>query len=204
MQPTVAFLCTRVKQPTIEDWGKLLRFVSYLKSTEKDVLTLRTDGTNRILWWVDAAFTVHTDMKSHTGAVMSMGYGAIQAISKKQKVNTRSSTEAELVAVDDVLAQVVWTKKFLEAQGFNVTDNIVYQDNKSTMLLEKNGRKSAGKRSRHLDIRYFFATDLHERKEVDYKFCPTDAMTADYMSKSLHGKKFHKFRKEIMNLLLSY
>ena len=63
-----------------------------------------------------------------------MGEGAFQSISKKQKVNTRSSTEAELVATDDVLAQVIWTKNFLEAQAVTVKSNIVYQDNKSAML----------------------------------------------------------------------
>ena len=202
IQPTVAFLCTRVKNPTIEDWGKLLRFMSYMKVTRDEVLTLRTDGTNRIRWWIDAAFAVHPDMRSHTGAVMTLGSGAIQAISKKQKVNTRSSTEAELVAVDDVLAQVLWTRNFLRAQGFEVSDNIVYQDNKSTMLLANNGRASAGKRSRHLDIRYFFVTDYANKGDINIKFCPTDAMTADFMSKSLHGKKFLKFKKEIMNMMI--
>ena len=117
-------------------------------------------------------------------------------------MNTRSSTEAELVAVDDVLAQVLWTHNFLRAQGFEVSDNIVYQDNKSTMLLANNGRASAGKRSRHLDIRYFFVTDYANKGDINMKFCPTDAMTADFMSKSLHGKKFLKFKKEIMNMMI--
>ena len=68
------------------------------------------------------------------------------------------------------------------------------------MLLEKNGRASAGKRSRHLNIRYFYVTDHINKGKIDVKFCPTDAMTADYMTKPLHGKKFLKFKKEIMNL----
>ena len=152
IQPTIAYLCTRVKNPTMDDWNKLLRLMSYLKRTKEDVLTLRMDRTNQLQWWIDAAFAVHPDMRSHTRAVMTMGEGAIQAMSKKQKVNTCSSTEAELVATDDVLAQVIWMQNFLKAQGFDVSDNIVYQDNKSAMLLEKNGRASAGKRSRHLDI----------------------------------------------------
>ena len=68
---------------------------------------------------MDAAFAVHPDMKSHTGAIMTMGGGAIQTIlSSKQKMNTRSSTEAELVAVDDVIAQILWTLRFLKAQGY--------------------------------------------------------------------------------------
>ena len=176
--------------------------MSYLKLTKDEILTLRTDGTNRIRWWIDAAFAVHPDMRSHTGAVMTLGSGATQSISKKQKVNTRSSTEAELVAVDDVLAQVMWTRNFLQAQGFDVSDNVVHQDSKSTMLLAKNGRASAGKRSQHLDIGHFFIADHINRGDIDIKFCPTDAMTGDYMSKSTHGKKFIKFKKEIMNMMI--
>jgi hypothetical protein len=108
---------------------------------------MEADDIRMIRWWVDGSFAVHPDMKSHTGAVMSICKGTQYASSKRQKLNTRSSTEAELVAVDDVMAQVMWTRYFLEAQGYEVKENIIYQDNQSTMLLEKNGRKSIGKRS---------------------------------------------------------
>jgi hypothetical protein len=70
------------------------------------------------------------------------------------------------------------------------------------MLLESNGRKSAGKRSRHLNIRYFFVTDQKEKGNISIKFCPTDQMRGDYMTKPLHGKKFVRFGREIMNLPL--
>jgi hypothetical protein len=81
-----------------------------------------------------------------------MGKGAITSISRKQGMNTRSSTEAELVAADDVVGSMVWTKNFLESQGYPVENNVLYQDNRSAILLESNGRQSAGKRSRHLNI----------------------------------------------------
>jgi len=76
-----------------------------------------------------------------------MGQGAITAISRKQNINTRSSTEAELVTADDVIGPMIWTRNFLEAQGYLVQDNVLFQDNKSTILLEENGQKSVGKRS---------------------------------------------------------
>ena len=78
--------------------------------------------------------------------------------------------------------------------------NILFQDNKSAMLLENNGKRSSSKRTRHLNIRYFFLTDQIEKGNVEVKFCPTDEMTADYMTKPLQGEKFFKFRNEIMNL----
>ena len=118
--------------------------MSYLQVTRDETLTLKADSENIVKWWVDVSFAVHPDMRSHTGAVMTLGQGAIQSISTEKKVNTRSSTEAELVAVDDVMAQILWTKNFLEAQGVPVTDTILYQDNKSTIILAKNGRESAG------------------------------------------------------------
>ena len=70
----------------------------------------------------------------------------------------------------------------------------------STMKLETNGKASAGKRSRHLNIRYFFMTDQIEKKRVCIKYCLTAEMVADYMTKPLVGKKFQNFYKISMNL----
>ena len=139
-------------------------------------------------------------MKSHTRSVMSLGRGAVYSNSSKQKLNTRSSTEAELVGVDDAMAMIIWTRYFLEAQGYGVKDNVLYQYNMSTMLLAKNGRASSGKRTRHINIRYFFVKDRIESKEMRVEHCPTDNMTGDFLTKPLQGSKFYKFRKEIMNL----
>jgi hypothetical protein len=115
-------------------------------------------------------------------------------------LNTRSSTEAELVTADDTMSSTLWTRIFLEAQGYNVKENVLFQDNKSATLLEQIGRKSAGKRSRHLNIRFSFITDQIEKKNISIDFCPTDHMIGDYMTKPLHGKKFKMFRQKIINL----
>jgi hypothetical protein len=77
----------------------------------------------------------------------------------RQRLNTRSSTEGELVDVSDVLPQVLWTRYFLTEQGYDEKDSIVYQYNQSAIYLEKNGRVSSSKRTRHINIRYFFVAD---------------------------------------------
>ncbi|CAJ1929674.1 unnamed protein product [Cylindrotheca closterium] len=138
-------------------------------------------------WMMDASFAVHPDFKSHTGGTLSFGGGAAQVMSKKQKLNSRSSTEAELIAVDDVVMMILWTKLFMEKK-------ILYQDSKSAILLEENGCKSAGKRSRAINIRYFSITDQVEKGNVKIKYCPTDDMIADFMTKPLQGEKFCKSR----------
>ena len=203
ISPAIAYLTTRVKSPNQDDWDKLTRMMKFLNQTTNDCLTLKSDSSKTLKWHVDASFAVHPDMRSHTGATMSMGQGAITAISRKQGMNTRSSTEAEVVAADEIVGPMLWTKQFLECQGYPIKQNILFQDNRSAMLLEQNGRKSVGKRSRHLNIRYFFVTDQKEKGNISIQYCPTEHMTGDYMTKPVHGKKFKKFRQEIMNLPLA-
>ena len=72
-------------------------------------------------WWVDVSYAAHDAMRGHTGGTMSMGKdrgGSIISISKKQKLNTKSLTEAELVGADNAMPQMLWTRYFLEAQGY--------------------------------------------------------------------------------------
>ncbi|MEN9849167.1 MAG: hypothetical protein RL368_1907, partial [Pseudomonadota bacterium] len=198
--PAVAFFTTRVQKPTQEDWQKLSRMMRYLCQTCDDRLTLRSDKSKVLQWHVDAAFAVHPDLRSHTGGVLTLGQGAVTSVSRKQKLNTRSSTEAEIVAVDDMVGPMIWTRRFLEAQGYGVKDNILHQDNQSAIKMEINGKSSTGKRSRHLNIRLFYIVDQVKKKDINVVFCPTDNMVADYLTKPLHGKKFNDLRNTIMNL----
>jgi hypothetical protein len=156
IQTAVAFLATRVKECGEDDYKKLRRMIQFLRATKDDFLTLSANSLHSVRWWVDASYAVHPDMKSHTGGALSLGGGVIYGTSKKQKLNTKSSTESELVGADDVMPQILWTLYFLEAQGFKIVDDVLYQDNKSSILLETNGRGSSGKRTRHIVVRYFF------------------------------------------------
>lgn len=200
VQLAVGFLTTRVKGPDEHDWKKLKRLVQYLRATSELPLTLEADSVHVVKWWVDAAFATHCDMRSQSGGAMSLGKGVVYGASVRQKLNTKSSTEAELVAVDDFMPQVLWTRYFLEAQGYDVQDSVVHQDNQSSILLEKNGKGSSSKRTRHINIRYFFITDRVRSGEVAVKFCPTEDMVADFFTKPLQGARFVKFRNTVLNI----
>jgi hypothetical protein len=196
----VAFLSSRVKEANEGDWTKPLRVLGFLKGTIDDVLKLEADDTNTLTWYIDTAFAVQKDMKSHTGAMFTMGKGAIIGSSMKQKVNSRSSTESELIGVDDKISTVLWTKRFLEWQEFMVKLNIIYQDNTSTIKLERKGKESSGNRTRHFDIKEFYGTDLISRDEVEIEYCNTDEMLADYNTKPVVGRNFSLFRDRYINL----
>lgn len=84
-----------------------------------------------------------------------MGVGAFNEKSTRQKLNSKSSTEAEVIGMSDYMPYSLWMGNFLEAQGYKLDKNIMYQDNQSAMLLEKNGRTSCTGNSRHVNIRFF-------------------------------------------------
>jgi hypothetical protein len=127
-----------MRDPNQADWEKLMRDMKYLNGTKGENLTLSADNLRVVKLYVYASFVVHPDFKSHTGAMMTLGKGTMQSIARKQKMILQSSTEGKLVAVDNAATMILWTKLFLEAQGYNVDKNIVYQDNKSVILLETN------------------------------------------------------------------
>ena len=103
LEPTVAFLSTRVKEPDMDDWKKSKRALAYVKKTIDDVCVIGCENLNAVFTWVDAAYAVHPNIRSHTGGSMSMGWGVLHARSSKQKLNTKSLTEAELVGVSEYL-----------------------------------------------------------------------------------------------------
>ena len=181
----------------------MARVMRYLQAHLDLKLRLSADGSGLMQWWVDAAYGVHYDMKSHTGGTLSMGKGSIYSFSSAQKLVSRSSTEAEVIGVDDLMPQMMWTGYFLKAQGAGVVDTVLYQDNMSSMLLEKNGRASSGKRTRHIDIRFYFVADRVAQGHLRIEHCPTEDMVADYFTKPLQGAAFYKLRDQIMNITSS-
>jgi hypothetical protein len=118
------------------------------------------------MWYVDASFAVHPNMRSHTGGGLTMGRGFPIVASWKQQLNTKSSTESKLVGIIYMMPIVLCTCYFLLSQGYGIVENLLLQDNKSSILLEQNGKASSGKRTRHINIRYFFITDQVNMKEI--------------------------------------
>ena len=104
------------------------------------------NGVHNVGWSVDLAFGVHPDFKSYVGRNMFFkgGKGSPINISAKQKLNTESLTMAESVGVDCVLPLVLWVPLFLKESGCEVKENVIHQDNKSTISLAKNGKASSG------------------------------------------------------------
>ena len=83
-------------------------------------LNLSADNITCLRWWVDASHAIHDDCKCHTGAMLSLGKGAAISFSHKHKINTKSSTESELVGADQALPSILHTRNFIKAQGYSI------------------------------------------------------------------------------------
>ena len=198
MQLVATFLAGRVNCCAMEDYGKLRRLICYIIGAMDLLLYLGMDDCGKMINFIDASFACRDDFKSQTGGCSTFGTGMFSSDSKKQKINTKSSTEAEVVGLADRLPRVVHHQLFMDAQGYTLYSNVLLQDNQAAIRMECNGKMSCSKRSRHMNIRYFYVKDLVDRKEVEVEYCPTERMVADFFTKPLQGTLFIKFRDVIM------
>ena len=96
-----------------------------------------------------------------------MGRGMVNCKSSKQKLNTKSSTESEIVALSDYVPYNLCFKNFMKEQGYEIQKNVVYQENRLAMKVEINVRNSCTGNSRHIDIRYFFTNNRDDKSAMN-------------------------------------
>ena len=194
----VQYLTTRVKSPTKTDEKKLARVIGYLKATKEKSRTVSSKAFDRVGVYIDAAFGCHMDGKSHSAAVITLGDTPIMTISRKQKIVTRDSTEAELVALSDLILMGEWLHEYLRESGIKLKKPVVYQDNTSTIALVKD--LSVGKmRSKHFRARRAVVyQELMIFKTMEIQYINTKEMVADLLTKPLTGDIFHRLAKKIL------
>jgi hypothetical protein len=148
---------------------------------------------------VDASHAVHkNNMRGHTGYAISLGGGNILAGSTKQKINTKSSAESEIVAVSDALSNIIFVDNLLRQQGLIVDPILLLQDNESAIIMMRNGHGSSNL-SRHINIRYFWITDLLDNEQVRIEKGGSQEMWSDTLTKPLQGEAFIKHDNVLIN-----
>ena len=197
IEPTNSFLCTRVKAPDREDWHKFKRLMCFIKGTVDDVRIIGADDLLNMIVMIDSAHAVHENMRGHTGGITSFGTGVINQKSSKQRMNTRSSTETEHVGTSEYLPKPIFFELFMNAQGYHPKITLA-KDNESEIRMLVNGKDSCTSNSKHVAIKYFWSTDRIKNGNIKVKYCNTNKMVADYMSKPLQGKAYKDFRSVIM------
>ena len=196
----VAFLATRVQGATKQDMKKLRRTLSWV-AHHQDKCVIRLGGKHGVELnaFVDASYGVHVDGRSHTGGVVTLNGGPVITKSTKQRINCKSSTEAEIIAISDMLSPILWARNFLAAAGRPPANVTLKEDNMSVMAMIDRGR-STNERTRHINIRYFFIHDLVKRGIINVEHCPTADQLADAMTKALAEDPFLRHYKTLHNV----
>lgn len=196
----ISFLSTRIGKVNIEDEKKLLRVFEYLNGNSGLGICFSFDEDEKIelMASIDASYAPHVDGKSHTGVVILVGNGPIYAKSTKQKAMVKSSWEAELMAISDGASQVIWSREFLIAQGYDMPPARIENDNQGTIKSILKGRPSSSQ-SRHVRLRHFWVSERINDGELSLHYCATDLMIADLLTKPLQGEKFVQLRSKLLN-----
>jgi hypothetical protein len=156
----------------------------------------------RVRTYIDASFAIHPDGKSQSGCAVLLGNTLVHETCRKQKIITRNSTEAELVALSDHIQEGELIKGFLQDMevlcDIEILNNVhlVYQDNKPTITIVTNGRGKA--RTKYMKVREEYVREQLETKELEIEYVRTDKMIADVLTKTLSGEGFHSLARLLL------
>ena len=196
---TVSYLATKGKIPTQGNYNKLLKVLRYINNS-KDIQLILKPTDFSIHLYVDASFATHPDARCQSGTVLNLsgkGSCAIFSSSNKQRLVAKSSTEAELIALNDGLSTLEWLSHLVSELGYSdLPPPTVHEDNISTIIMSKQGFNSAGK-SKHINIRYFYVKQLIDEDRIKLVHISTEDQTADILTKPLTGESFLKLRSKL-------
>ena len=96
-------LTKRVSRSNKDNWETLKKLLLWCKNTIHDPRIIGATSLTNMFTWIDAAYTVHLDMRSHNYGIMSMGLGVLQSKYSVNKLKTKSSAESEIVDVSEYL-----------------------------------------------------------------------------------------------------
>jgi histone deacetylase 1/2 len=192
---TVAVLSTKVKNPTVADARKLQYLLGYLKGTLNMGIRF-LPGDQKLRVYCDSSHGYHTNGSGHGGIVITYGSAPIYCKSWRLKIITRSSSESELVALEEASTFPAWLAHLLRDMHLSMDGKpTIYQDNKSTMLLAASGGSFA--RTKHLLIKNSFVRQGIANKEFRLCHLPTADMLADYLTKELTADTLENILAEL-------
>ena len=196
----VSYLATKSAAPTSVHMKHAQRILKYLNGSRELGITLSADKMFNVNIYGDSSYNIHSDGKGHTGVMVSFGGGPLLVESNKQPTTAKSSTVAELIALNVSADIALWINRMLNAFGYEGKySTTLYQDNLSTKIMAENGFGNF-KRNRYLRPKYFFVKEHLDNKEFKIKYLPTKEMVADILTKPIVGRLFMKLRALLLNI----
>ena len=151
----IYFLCTRVRDPDMEDWKKLNLLISFLAQTIDDEWIIGADSLSFMKTFICSSHAVHEYMKCHIGGVTVFGTGVLNEKLSKQKMNSQRSRETEVIGNSEYLPYSLWFQYFMKSQSYTLQSNQLWQDNEGAQKMAENGKILCSSKSRHIAINFF-------------------------------------------------
>jgi hypothetical protein len=190
----VTVLATRSANPTQSDMAKVMRVVYYLAGTVGRGYRYRHNVELLFTSYADAAHCIHLDGRGHGGMTLLLGGSPIFCRSIKLKCTTRSSSESELVMLDEASTYVSWCRDMLHDMGVvQSTPTTLYQDNLSTIIMATNG--GTFKRTKHMLNKHAYVRERIQNGDILLKYKPTEFMVADLLTKPVPKARFQMLTK---------
>ncbi len=189
-RPDILYALSRCAQrcsdPDEYDLKMVMRIFKYINNTRDYGITFKSSNDIKLVCWVDASHIHYSDGKGHFGYCFSLGEddGCFYARSQKMKIVTPAgSTETEYVALYEATTEIVFLRSLLDEMGFpQRKPTVVFEDNKSTIAMAKGGGDFH--KQKHILVKYHYTREQIKDKIVDIRFCSTEYMTADLLTKS--------------------
>jgi hypothetical protein len=197
---STSILARKVSNPSEADWTETKRVFKYLNYTKDKKLKL-----GNALQWDDMQLTGYadadwggdsTERKSNSGYIFKFLGAPIVWASRKQTLVALSSTEAEYIALSEAAQEAVCLRRLLtDFDQQIIGPTVIYEDNQSCIKLLQDERSSH--RTKHIATKYHFVRDLFRCGEIDVKYCPSENMTADILTKPLGPEKLRQFTQDL-------
>lgn len=194
---SVTILSQYNKEPTALDWTEARRVVRYLKGTKDYELKLgQRNGPKGLIGFADADWAEEREYrKSNSGYLFKFFGASISWGCRKQSCVALSSTEAEYIALTEATQEAVWLRRLLkDFEGNTLETTVIFEDNQSCLKFIYN--KKFSHRTKHIDTKAKYLKDLLKQEIMEYKYCPTDQMPADMLTKALGKIKLKRMAED--------
>ena len=201
-RPDIAFAVGNVARfcsnPTTEHWVAVKRILRYLKGTTSYGLEyLRNEDDDEIILsgYSDADWAGDiNDRKSTSGYLFMMSGAATSWKSRKQTCVALSTAEAEYVALAGATQEATWMRQLLEDLYHEQKEpTVIREDNQAAIAIAQQPHSHS--KMKHIDIRYHFVREKVQDNTIELRYCPTNNMLADILTKGLTHDKFSRLRE---------
>ena len=199
-RPDISFAVSNVAKyssnPTVKHWTAIKRILRYLKATTSFGLLYLASETEELHGYSDSDWAGDLDdRKSTSGYLFKLSGGPISWRSKKQTSVALSTAEAEYVALSSATQEVMWLRQLIsELRSAPTKATVLYEDNQSAIAMARNAQFHG--RAKHIALRHHFVREKVNEGLVELKYCPTERMVADMLTKGLPRAVFEKLRED--------